>query len=72
LEPVTVAAEVQRPDLLTGFADQIAFAEKDLLSAVELDVLTTFAPKRYPKLIPRCELFILGLSSRRECRVSAG
>jgi hypothetical protein len=66
LQPVAVAAEVQRPDLLTGFADQITFAEKDLLSAVELDVLTTFAAKRSPKLLTRCERFIRRASSREK------
>jgi hypothetical protein len=49
LQPVAVAAEVQRPKLRSGLADQIALTHHYLLSAVELDVLTTFAAKRSPE-----------------------
>jgi hypothetical protein len=72
LQPVPIPAEVQGPELLAGLADQVALADQDLLSAVELDVLTTFAAKRSPKLPPRCELFIHGRSSKTGSRVNAG
>jgi hypothetical protein len=48
----------------------IAFAHHDLLSAVGLDVLTTFGAKRSQKLLPRRERFIHRRSSRE--RESAG
>jgi hypothetical protein len=58
LKPVAVAAEVQRSELLLGLADDVALAYKYLLSAVGLDVLTTFGAKRSQTLLPRCERFI--------------
>jgi hypothetical protein len=47
----------------------IAFTHHDLLSAVELDVLTTFAAKRSAKLLTRCERFIHRASSREKAIV---
>jgi hypothetical protein len=47
----------------------IAFADEHLLSAVELDVLTTFAANRSPKLLTRCERFIHRASSREKAMV---
>jgi hypothetical protein len=46
LQPVAISAEVQRPKLVLALAHEVAFADKDLLSAVGLDALTTFAAKR--------------------------
>jgi hypothetical protein len=69
LEPVSVASEVERTDVGLCLSDQVAFGEEDLLSAVGLDVLTTFAAKRSQKLLPRCERCIYRRSSReREMR----
>jgi hypothetical protein len=66
LQPVAVSAEVQGPQLFGCLSDEIAFADQDLLSAVELDVLTTLAAERSPKLLTRCERFIHRASSREK------
>jgi hypothetical protein len=69
LQPVAVSVEVEGPQLFGCLSDEIAFADQDLLSAVELDVLTTFAAKRSPKLLTRCEHFIHRASSREKAIV---
>jgi hypothetical protein len=61
---VAVATEVQAAELGGGLADQVALGEKNLLSAVGLDVLTTFVTKRSQKLVPRRERFIHRRPSR--------
>jgi hypothetical protein len=64
-----VPLEMQGSELLAGLPKEIPFADQHLLSAVELDVLTTFAAKRSPKLLTRCERFIHRASSREKAIV---
>jgi hypothetical protein len=45
-EVVAVAAEVEAPQLVGCLAEQVALGEEHFLSAVELDVLTTFVAER--------------------------